>query len=97
MAVSLDEVKKLAELSRINLTDEELVKMQEEFDAILSYVATIQNIELSESDNPSPHLDMVNVMREDTNPDDGGVYTEDVLEQAPERDGRFIKVKKILN
>ena len=36
-------------------------------------------------------------MREDDNPHAGGIYTEAVLNEAPEREGDYIKVKKILN
>lgn len=96
MAISLDEVKKLAALSRLELSDEEAVKMQREIESILSYIATIQGVKLSESDDPSPHLPATNVMREDTDSDEEEAFTEDLLSQAPRRDGRFVKVKKIL-
>ena len=39
---------------------------------------------------------MRNVMREDANPHESGIYTEKMLEQAPAREGNYIKVKKIL-
>ena len=96
MAITTDEVKKLAELARLALTDEEVTKMQREVESILSYVGTIQKIDLAASDDPSPHLTLTNVMREDTEPEAGNTYTEDLLAAAPQRDGRFIKVKKIL-
>ena len=96
MAISTDEVKKFAQLSRLTLTDEEVLKMQKEIESILTYVATIQKVELSETDDPSPHLALTNVMREDTDPEEGGLYTEDLLAQAPRRERGFVKVKKIL-
>ena len=37
-----------------------------------------------------------NVMREDENPYEKGLYTEKLLEEAPEREENFVKVKKIL-
>ncbi len=96
MAISVDEVKKLAELARLALTDEEVAKMQKDIESILSYVGTIQQVTLSASDDPSPHLALENVMREDDEPEAGNTYTEDLLNQAPRREGRFVKVKKIL-
>ncbi len=96
MAISKDEVIKLAELSRLELTPEEVTKMQTEIESILSYVATVQKVELKDSDDPSPHLQLVNVMREDRDAVLGGVYTDKILDQAPRREGRFVKVKKIL-
>ena len=35
-------------------------------------------------------------MREDSNPHEPGVYTEDLLNLAPERAGQYVKVQKIL-
>ncbi len=96
MAVSKDHVKKLAELSRIELTETELEKMQEDIENILAYVDVVQKIELSDSDNQSPHLDVVNVFREDEDPYEADAFTDELLAQAPSRDGRFVTVKKIL-
>ena len=96
MAISLDEVKKLAELSRIKLGDEEMEKMRGEIDSILEYVETIQKVPLPDGVSPSPHLALENVMREDGEPHTPGAYTEAMFSQAPKRDGAFLKVKKIL-
>lgn len=96
MAISKDEVKKLAELSRLELSEAEVEKMQTEIESILSYVATVQKVELKDSDDPSPHLQLVNVMREDRDAVSGGAYTDKILDQAPRREGRLVKVKKIL-
>ena len=96
MAISLDEVKKLAELSRIALSEEEMEKMRGEIDSILEYVETIQKVPLPEGVSPSPHLALENVMREDGEPHEPGVYTEKLLSQALRREGDYLKVKKIL-
>ena len=96
MAVSKDEVQKLAELSRIELSEAEVTKLQSEIDSILSYVDTIQKVKLPETPDASVHLDIENVMREDGEPLPGNAYTEKLLVQAPKREGRYLKVKKIL-
>jgi aspartyl-tRNA(Asn)/glutamyl-tRNA(Gln) amidotransferase subunit C len=96
MSISADDVKRLAELSRIELSDAEVTKLQSEVDSIMSYVDTIRKVELPEGVAPSPHLDLENVMREDINPHETGIHTEALLGQAPRRDGDFLKVKKIL-
>jgi aspartyl-tRNA(Asn)/glutamyl-tRNA(Gln) amidotransferase subunit C len=96
MAVTKDEVKKLAELARIELTEEEVVKMQGEIEAILAYVATIQKVSLPDVPQSSPYLDIENVMREDGEPHAPGIYTDAIMAQAPKKQGNFIKVKKIL-
>ncbi len=96
MAISADDVKKLAELSRLALSDEEVAKLQGEITSILAYVDVIQKVELPETPTDSVHLDLQNVMREDANPHDAGIHTNDILAQASRREGDYLKVKKIL-
>ena len=94
--ISADEVKRLAALSRLALTEEEVAKFQVEITSILAYVDTIQKVQLPDSVVPSPHLALENVMREDANPHESGKYTETLLSQAPRREGNYLKVKKII-
>ncbi len=96
MPISTDDVKRLAELARLYLTDEEVEKMRSEIESILEYVATIQKVPLPEGITTSPHLDLQNVMRPDGEPHETGAHTEDVVAQFPDREGNFLKVKKIL-
>lgn len=96
MAIALDEVKKLAHLSRLALSDAELEGLRKDIDSILAYVAVIQKVEVPSGVSPSPHLPLENVMREDGGVHAPGAYTEKMLAQAPRREGRFLKVKKIL-
>ncbi len=94
--ISADDVKKLARLSRLALTDAEVETLRGELDSILSYVDTIQKVELPATPKGSVYLDSKNVMREDAEPHAGGKYTEELLAQAPRREGDYLKVKKIL-
>ncbi len=94
--ISADEVKKLADLGRLALTDEEVEKLRGEIDSIVAYIDTVQKVQLPEKPASSPYLDLENVMREDGEPHETGVYTEELLKQAPRRDGNYLKVKKIL-
>lgn len=96
MSVSSDDVRKLAELSRLSLTDEEVEKMRGEIESILAYVDTIQKVALPDGVTPSPHLDIQNVMREDVAPHEGGAFTKDVVAQFPDSENDYLKVKKIL-
>jgi aspartyl-tRNA(Asn)/glutamyl-tRNA(Gln) amidotransferase subunit C len=94
--ISADDVRKLAALSRLALTDEEVAKFQGEITSILAYVDTIQKVPLPDSVVPSPHLALENVMRPDGEPHETGAFTEALLSQAPHREGDYLKVKKIL-
>ncbi len=92
------EVLKLAKLSRIEISDEEAESLTREFDSILKYVGEVKGV------GPASHkatqdageYAVKNVMREDGPAHDGGIYTKEILEQAPSSDGKFVKVKKIL-
>ena len=96
MAVSSDDVKKLAELSRLALSDGEVEKLRGEIESILEYVAVIQKVPLPEGVAASPHLELQNVMRDDVDPHEGGLYTKDIVDQFPDKSGDYLRVKKIL-
>ena len=96
MAVSSGDVKKLAELSRLALTDEEVEKLRTEIDAIVDYINAVQKVPMPEGVTPNPHLDITNVMRDDTDPHDGGKFTKEIVAQLPDKDGDYLRVKKIL-
>lgn len=96
MSVSSDDVKRLANMSRIALSEAEVEKLRGEIESILAYVDTVQKVALPEGVAASPHLNVVNAMRDDSNPHDSGMHTEELLKQAPDRDGNYLKVKKVL-
>ena len=90
-----DEVIHLSDLARIKLTDEEVASFQSEIDDILNYVSAIQGIV---GDNTAaPTVPAVNnVMRSDEVTNKPGQYTDVLLEAAPNREGNYIAVPKIL-
>lgn len=96
MGISKDDVKKLAHLSRLELSDAEVEKMQGEIDAVIAYIDVLQKVDLPEVPQGTVYFDEINVMREDAHPHAPDAFTDTLLSQAPRRDGRFIKVKKIL-
>lgn len=94
--VNADDVKKLADLSRLSLSEKEVEKLRGEIDSIIAYIDTVQKVPIPEIASNSLHLDLENVMREDENPHESGIHTETLLKQAPRREGNYLKVKKIL-
>ena len=89
------ELEKLAELARIDLPDGELQGLQKDMEAILNYVSQIQEVSESVDDVSGGGL-LRNVMREDGKPHKSGIYTEELLSAVPQREGEYVKVKKIL-
>lgn len=94
MSISIEEVRKLAALSRISLSPEEEVSMQSDISSILGYVDQINKADLK--DGPAEILERKNVWREDGDAHETGAYTDTLLANAPSRDGNYVKVKKIL-
>ena len=87
-------VRALAALASIEMPEDELKKLEKELPEILAFVETIQRAEVS-SAAQSPELR--NVMREDREPHESGIYTEKLLAQAPaQKEGRLV-VKQVIS
>lgn len=93
---TVEEVKKLAALARIRVSDAELEAFTKEFDAILAYVGQLEKLDLS-SQSRAEIPALRNVMREDGEPHGSGIYTEKLVEQFPAREGDALSVKKIIS
>ncbi len=96
------EVEKLAALARITVPESEMAKLQKDMGAILDYVSQINEAnELATDiqDDPSSiaRFGVKNVMREDGEPHESGMYTEKLLKSAPKSENGYVKVKKILS
>lgn len=90
-----EDIEHLARLSRIALTSDETEFLATDITSILGYVSEIEDITGSvEAEKKVGAL--YNIMREDEDPHEPGMYTDDLLNAAPERDGQYIKVQKII-
>lgn len=90
-----EDIEHLATLARIELREGEAEHLATEIEAVLEYVSEINEITADTIGEKKVGV-LYNVMREDGNPHEGGIYTEKLLKAAPERSGKYIKVKKIL-
>jgi len=92
--MEIKDIEKLAELSRIEMSDEEKTTMLSEMDSILGFVDQIQEATTGEIE---PKVGAVyNVFREDENPHESGEHTEDILREVPKTRDGYVEVKKIL-
>jgi aspartyl-tRNA(Asn)/glutamyl-tRNA(Gln) amidotransferase subunit C len=100
--VSIEEVRRVAELANLQLTAEEEPRMQRDLNAILGHIA-----ELNELDTAGvPAMAQVGEMLGGEVDGEGGSLRADVVRPslnraavmaaAPERDGRFFKVPKVI-
>ena len=93
MALTIEEVRHVAHLARLRLSDEELEKLQTDLSHILEYIDLLEEVDVSDVPPTAQVTDLANVLREDeVRP---SLPPEDVLANAPDqRDGMF-RVKEI--
>jgi aspartyl-tRNA(Asn)/glutamyl-tRNA(Gln) amidotransferase subunit C len=92
--LSKDEVKNLAKLSRISLTEQEVEGLQKDLTAILEYIDELKQVNVEGLEEVSQVTGLVNVQREDK-PQDVD-YHEAIFKNAPEMKDGYYKVKAIL-
>ena len=90
-----EDVLKLAQLSRLQLTDEEVDQFASEITEILAYVEQLQSVKLDEYEPTSQVTGLTNVTRPDK-VKDYGVTAKELLKNAPATEGSHIKVKRML-
>lgn len=91
-----EKVLNLAKLARIDISETEADDLSREFGAILNYVGEVKEANLGSQAKVTEGQTLQNVFREDDEPHESGIYTKDLLAEAPERESSFFKVKKIL-
>lgn len=89
------DVLKLADLARLELSDEEVLRFQKEISEILKYVEILQGVDLDKLDPTNQVTGLTNVMRPDAIAD-YGTSPEELLKNAPDREKNYIKVKRVL-
>lgn len=100
MTMKLEDIKKLADLARIDMSDEEMTGLAKDFDAILAYVGQVQEVSKLGKDeaiheNPDNYF-LQNVMREDVAINKAGEFTDKILANAPDAQDGYLKVKQIM-
>ena len=89
-----EEVVKIAQLSRIELSEQEVEKFQKDLSAVLDYVEELKRVDVEGLEEVSQVTGLVNVQREDKAVDHGN--REEIFTQAPEMKDGYFKVKAIL-
>src|SRR3989338_228822 len=92
MAERID-VRALASLARLEVSNDEVAKLEKKIPDILKFVEAIQSVAASAPARDPP---LRNVLRADDNPHEGGIYTESLMKAAPARVGNRIAVKQVL-
>lgn len=88
-------IRALAELARIEITESEEKALEKEIPAILSFVETIQSVAAEGDEEPVAPAHH-NVMRDDSAPHANGAHTDVLLKAMPQREGNYLKVKQVI-
>ena len=92
--ITSDEVRHLALLCRIEMTDAEVEMMREQMSNILNNIDILNRVGTDGVEPTGHSVDLVSVMREDEAAPASPL--EDILANAPEREGDFIRVRAVL-
>ena len=89
-----EQVRHVAKLSRLNLTDEQIHRFAGQLSDILGYVAKLNELDVDGIEPMAHAMDIANVLRDDspTTP----LPVETVLANAPDQSPPFFKVPKVL-
>ena len=89
-----DDVRKVAKLARLAIPDDKLPKLTGQIESILHYIDKLSQVETSGVAPMAHALPLHNVLREDVV--QPGLPLDKVLQNAPETDGPFFKVPKVI-
>lgn len=89
------QVRRIAHLARLNLTDEEVRVFSGQLESILNYVETLNEVDVSGVEPLAHPLPLLNVVR----PDEPGdcLSNEDALRNAPDQQKGFFRVPEVLD
>jgi len=92
--IDLDQVANVAKLARLALDQDHLRKLAAQLESILEYVDKLSEVDVTGVEPTAHALPLHNVFREDVV--EPSLPVEKVLMNAPDTDGPFFKVPKII-
>lgn len=95
MSVTKDDVDYVADLARLQLTEEETESLTEDMNSILDYMTTLEEVDTSEVEPLEHVIDLEYRFREDKaeNP----LPHEDALKNAPDADSDYFRVPRVID
>ena len=94
MPLTKEEVKKISELSRIELSEPEIEKFQKELSVVLEYVSELNQVDTEGVEDIAQVTGFENVFR--TDEPEISPYRDDIIANFPDKKDTFLKIKNIL-
>ena len=92
--ITADDVRKVAQLARLALPEKKIATYTGQLERILEYVAHLETVDTEGVPPTTRAVEVVNMTREDVVTSTS--VREELLDEAPQREGDFIRVPKIL-
>ena len=93
--ITKEEVKKVANLARLELNEDEIINHAQQLEKILDYIKQLEKINTNNVSCTTRAIEVSNVFRKDENKNSD--CTEDLLELGPSIEDKYFKVPKIIN
>ena len=90
-----DEVKKVAQLARLELNESEIQKHAEQLEKILEYIKQLEKIDTDDVPCTTRAIEVINVFRKDVQKI--SECSQELLELGPSREDQYYKVPKIID
>ncbi|WP_333652290.1 Asp-tRNA(Asn)/Glu-tRNA(Gln) amidotransferase subunit GatC [Dissulfurispira sp.] len=94
MKITSEDVKHIARLSRLSLSDKEIDIFSGQLSSIIEYVEQLNSLDTSNIEPTSHVIPLNNVMRDDIPA--ASLPVEDALKNAPDSTEKFYRVPKII-
>ena len=92
--ITEQQVRHVAKLARLKITDEEVRTFTRQLDAILAYVAQLEQLDTSDVEPLAHCLAVSNIFRDDVV--QPCLSNTDALANAPAKDGAFFTIPRVL-
>ena len=95
--ITLEDVRKVAKLCRLEIPEDDIEKYSNQLEEILEYIAQLEKVDTLNVPPTTRAVEVVNVFREDTIVSSSSDIRDKILDLAPQREGEFFRVPKILS
>ena len=93
--INKEEVKKVANLARLELNLDEINNHAEQLEKILEYIKQLEKIDTDDVPCTTRAIEVINMFRKDEKKNSDCI--EELLELRPSREKKYFKVPKIIN
>ena len=94
MRVTTEEVRHMAVLARVGMTEEEIETMRDQMSDILEHFDVLQQVDTEDVDPTGHSANIQRVMRDDEVSPSRPI--EDVLANVPQREGDYVRIRAVL-